>query len=94
MPDSNTSKKKIFISVAIILGVVGSYLGIFYITQIFIGPLSLADFLISKNTMERHRRDLLQKIQRDAHFKDINANKYRNFSACGRMGSVYQGYFR
>ena len=30
MPDSNTSKKKIFISVAIIFGVVGSYLGIFY----------------------------------------------------------------
>ena len=76
MPDSNTSKKKIFISVAIIFGVVGSYLGIFYITQIFIGPLSLADFLISKNTMERHRRDLLQKIQRDAHFKDINAKEY------------------
>ena len=77
MPDSNTSKKKIFISVAIIFGVVGSYLGIFYITQVFLGPLSLADFLISKNTMENHRRDLLKKIQRDAHFKDINAKEYK-----------------
>jgi hypothetical protein len=76
MPDSNTSNKKIFISVAIILGVVGSYLGVFYITQVFLGPLSLADFLISKNTMENHRRDLLQKIKRDGHFKDIDAKEY------------------
>jgi hypothetical protein len=76
MPDSNTSKKKIFISVAIIIGVVGSYLGVFYITQVFLGPLSLADFLISKKTMKDHRSDLLEKIQRDAHFKDINAKEY------------------
>ena len=76
MPDSNTSKKKIFISVAIIFGVVGSYLGVFYITQVLLGPLSMADFLISKNTMKDHRSDLLEKIQRDAHFKDINAKEY------------------
>ena len=54
----------------------GSYLGVFYITQVFLGPLSLADFLISKKTMKDHRSDLLEKIQRDAHFKDINAKEY------------------
>jgi hypothetical protein len=76
MPDSNNSKKNIFISVAIIFGVVGSYLGIFYITQVLLGPLSMADLLISKNTMKNHRSNLLEKIQRDAHFKDINAKEY------------------
>ena len=76
MPDSNTSKKKLFISLTIILGVVGSYLAIFNLTKVFVGSSSLADFLISKNAMENHRRDLMEKIQRDAHFKDINAKEY------------------
>ena len=76
MLDSNTSKKKLFVSLSIIFGVVGSYLGILYLTNVFIGPSSLSNFLISENTMKNHRRDLMEKIQRDSHFKDINAKKY------------------
>ena len=72
MPDSNTSKKNFFISVAIILGVVGSYSGIFYVTKIFTDDFSLAHFLNSKNIMKNHRQELMIKIKRDPHFKNIN----------------------
>ena len=76
MPDSNTSKKNFFISVAIILGVVGSYFGIFYLVSKFSDSFSLGHFLNSRNIMEEHRKELIAKIKRDSHFKNINAEEY------------------
>ena len=76
MPDSNTSKKNFFISVAIILGVVGSYFGIFYLVSKFSVSFSLGHFLNSRNIMEDHRKELVAKIKRDSHFKNINAEEY------------------
>ncbi len=76
MPDSNTSKKNFLISVAIILGVVGSYFGIFYLVSKFSDSFSLGHFLNSKNIMEGHRKELIAKIKRDSHFKNINAEEY------------------
>jgi len=76
MLDSNISKKKKSISVAIILGVVGLYLGILYLINTFTGSFDLAHFLNSKNIMENHQKELMKKIQRDSHFEDINAEEY------------------
>ena len=76
MLDSNTSKKKISISVVIVLGVVGLYLGILYLVNTFTGSFGLAYFLNSKNIMETHRKELMEKIQRDSHFGDIKAEEY------------------
>ena len=61
---------------AIILGVVGLYLGILYLINTFTGSFDLAHFLNSKNIMENHQKELMKKIQRDSHFEDINAEEY------------------
>jgi lysophospholipase L1-like esterase len=76
MPDSNTSKNYKFISVAIVLGVVGTYLGILYLINTFAGSSGLTHFLNSENVMKNHRKDLAEKIQRDPHFKEINTEEY------------------
>ena len=76
MPDSNTSKNYKLISVTIALGVVGTYLGILYLINTFVGSSSLAHFFNSENVMKNHRKDLLEKIQRDPHFKEINTEEY------------------
>ena len=76
MPDSDTSKKKKLIGAAIILGVVGSYLGILYLVDTFTGSFGLANLLNSKNIMGKHREELMGKIQRDPHFKDVDVEGY------------------
>jgi hypothetical protein len=76
MPDSNTSKNYKFISVAIVLGIVGTYLGILYLINTFAGSSGLTHFLNSENVMKNHRKDLAEKIQRDPHFKEINTEEY------------------
>ena len=76
MPDSDTSKKKISISIAIIVGVVLFYMGVLYLADKFTGSLNLAHFLNSKKTMDNHRKELMEKIQRDFHFKNVNAEEY------------------
>ena len=76
MPGSNNSKNYKLISVAIILGVVGSYLGILYLVNIFAGSFGLAHYLNFENIMKNHRKELVQKIQRDAHFKEVDTEEY------------------
>ena len=76
MPDSDTSKKKISVSIAIIVGVVLFYMGVLYLADKFTGSLNLAHFLNSKKTMDNHRKELMEKIQRDFHFKNVNAEEY------------------
>ncbi len=76
MPDSNTSKNYKLISLAIVLGVVGTYLGILYLINTFAGSSGLTHFLNSANVMKNHRKDLVEKIQRDPHFKEINTEEY------------------
>ena len=44
MPDSNTSKNYKIISITIVLGVVGAYLGILYLVNTFAGSFDLAQF--------------------------------------------------
>ena len=76
MPDSDTSKKNISVSIAIIVGVVLFYMGVLYLADKFTGSLNLAHFLNSKKTMDNHRKELMEKIQRDFHFKNVNAEEY------------------
>ena len=76
MPDSNTSKNYKLISITIVFGVVGAYLGILYLVNTFAGSFGLAHFLNSKNTMNSHRKELVEKIQRDPHFANINVDEY------------------
>ena len=76
MPDSNISKNYKLISVAIILGVVGTYLGILYLINTFAGSSGLAHFLNSENIMKSHRKELMKKVQRDPHFNEINTEEY------------------
>ena len=76
MPDSDTSNKYKFISVAIVLGVVGAYLGILYLVNNFAGSSGIAHVLNSKNIMGKHREELRGKIQRDPHFKDVDVEGY------------------
>ena len=76
MPDSNTSKNYKLISITIVFGVVGAYLGILYLVNTFAGSFGLAHFLNSKNTMNNHRKELVEKIQRDPHFANINVDEY------------------
>ena len=57
-------------------GVVGAYLGILYLVNTFAGSFGLAHFLNSKNTMNNHRKELVEKIQRDPHFANINVDEY------------------
>ena len=76
MPDSKTSKNYKLVSVAIILGVVGSYAGILYLVNTFAGSFGLAHFLNSKNILENHRSELIEKIERDPHFINIDAYIY------------------
>jgi lysophospholipase L1-like esterase len=76
MQDSKISKNYKLISVAIVLGVVASYIGIVYLVSTFAGSFGLAYFLNSKNIINTHRSELMQKIQRDSHFKNINIEEY------------------
>lgn len=76
MPGSNNSKNYKLISVAIVLGVVGSYLGILYLVNIFAGSFGLAHYLNFENIMKNHRKELVEKIQRDAHFKEVDTKEY------------------
>ena len=76
MPDSNISKNYKLISVTIVLGVVGTYLGILYLINTFTGSSGLAHFLNSENVMKNHRKELMKKVQRDPHFKEINTEEY------------------
>ena len=76
MQDSKISKNYKLISVAIVLGVVASYIGIVYLVNTFAGSFGLAYFLNSKNIINTHRSELMQKIQRDSHFKNINIEEY------------------
>ena len=76
MPDSNTSKNYKLISITIVFSVVGAYLGILYLVNTFAGSFGLAHFLNSKNTMNNHRKELVEKIQRDPHFANINVDEY------------------
>ena len=76
MPDSNISKNYKLISVTIVLGVVGTYLGILYLINTFAGSSGLAHFLNSENVIKNHRKELTEKIQRDPHFKEINTEEY------------------
>ena len=76
MPDFDTLKKYKLISVAIILGVAVSYLGILYLVDTFAGSFGLAHLLNSKNIMSKHREELRGKIKRDPHFKDVDVEGY------------------
>jgi len=76
MPDSNISKNYKLISVTIVLGVVGTYLGILYLINTFAGSSGLAHFLNSENVIKNHRKELTEKIQRDPHFNEINTEEY------------------
>ena len=76
MPDSDAPKKNKLIGVAIVLGVVGSYLGILYLVDTFTGSFGLAHLLNSKNIMGKHREELIEKIQRDPHFNDVDVEGY------------------
>lgn len=76
MLDSNTSKNYKLISITIVFGVVGTFLGILYLINTFVGSSGLAHFFNSENVIKNHRKDLLEKIQRDPHFKEINTEEY------------------
>jgi hypothetical protein len=76
MPDSNTTKNYKLISMLIVLCVVGSYLGILFIVQMFTGSSSLAHLLNSKHTMNKHQEELMEKILRDPHFNNIGIDEY------------------
>ena len=60
----------------IVLCVVGSYLGILFIVQMFTGSSSLAHLLNSKHTMNKHQEELMEKILRDPHFNNIGIDEY------------------
>jgi lysophospholipase L1-like esterase len=76
MQDSKNLKNYKLISVTIVLGVVGAYLGILYFINTFVGSSGLAHFLNSENAMKNHRKELMKKVQRDPHFREINAEEY------------------
>ncbi len=61
---------------AVTLCVVGSYLGILYLVDTFTGSFGLAHLLNSKHVMGKHREELMGKIQRDPHFKDVDVEGY------------------
>ena len=78
MPDSKNSKNYKLISAIIILGVAGSYVGILSLVNMFAGSFGLVHLLNSKNILKNHRTELIEKIERDPHFADINIDKYVN----------------
>ena len=78
MPDSKNSKNYKLISTIIILGVAGSYVGILSLVNMFAGSFGLAHLLNSKNILKNHRTELIEKIERDPHFADINVDEYVN----------------
>ncbi|PIQ96306.1 MAG: hypothetical protein COV67_10295, partial [Nitrospinae bacterium CG11_big_fil_rev_8_21_14_0_20_56_8] len=76
MPDSEGVKSKKIIGAVIVLSVLIGYAGIVYLVDRFAGTAGLAQWLNRKKVMTDHRAELMEKINRDPHFKDVDKERY------------------
>ena len=70
------TKSNKWIGFMVVMGILASYFGILFFIDSFSNKLGLAQWLNGQRILVEHKKDLLKRIQKDTHFKNIDLNAF------------------